>query len=281
MKNILFATDFSEEAYCALYYASRLFEQEMCRFYITHFYGNEILTSAYGIVNEMEHKKTPALAQRSIEQCNEVKHRIKRDINLDNHQYEIISSRYKMDSEISFIATDRDIDLIVMGTKGHRGFMANWEKSNTSELIEKKVPCPILVVPKEINYKTPENISIASDLKKPFTAAHLQLLKELALLFNSDITVLYIGNEDLLESRQRANFNTLKSLLPGIEVKLECILSENEISKVVSDYVKNNSIDLLCMVYYKHPFTEKLFREPIIKNIDHHLSFPFLVFPGN
>lgn len=279
MKKILFATDFSEEAYCAFYYASRLFAQENCRFFISHFYGNEIKSSVYGVVNEMEHKKMPELSRKSLEACNEIKHRIRRDINLENHQYEIISSRYKMAAEIPFIVAEKKIELIVMGTKGHRGFMANWEKSNTSELIEKALPCPILVVPKEKDYTAPQHIAVASDLKKAFTDSQVKILKELSENFNSKIRFLYIGNREFLEPKQRTNFYAFKELLPDVPIEIKYILTELEISRAISDYVKEHSINLLAMVYNKHSFTEKLFREPVIKNIDHHLSFPFLVLP--
>lgn len=281
MKNIIFATDFSEEAYCAFYYVSRLFARENCRFYISHFYGNEMHTSVYGVVNEMEHKKMPELSRKSLESCKEIKHRIRRDMNLENHQYEIISSRYKMADEIPFIVAEKKIELIVMGTKGHRGFMANWEKSNTSELIEKTIPCPILVVPKEIDYTAPQHIAVASDLKKAFTNSQIKLLKKLSADFNSKISLLYIGNREFLEPRQRENFYALKELLPEVPVEIKYILTELEISRAISDYVKEHSINLLTMVYNKHSFTKKLFREPVIKNIDHHLSFPFLVLPEN
>ncbi|AVR45437.1 hypothetical protein C7S20_09230 [Christiangramia fulva] len=279
MKKILFATDFSEEAYCALYYASRLFAKENCKFYISHFYGDELRISAYGIVNEMEHKKTPVLAQKSLDACNETKHRIKRDINLDNHEYEIISSRYKMASEIPLIVGEKKIDLIVMGTKGHRGLLANWEKSHTSELIEKAVTCPILVIPKEINYTAPQHIAVASDLTKAFTDAQVKLLRELSENFNSKITLINVGFKRFLEPRQKANFANLQELLPNTDIKIKHVLTDHEISRAISDYVKSNSINLLAMVYNKHSFTEKLFREPVVKNIDIHLGFPFLVLP--
>lgn len=279
MKNILFATDFSEEAYAALFYTSHLFEKKDCKFYITHFYGNEIKISMYAILNEDEYEKLPGLAKKSRELCNEIKHRIQRDIDLPNHEYEIISSRDRMAEELPYIIKEKKIDLVVMGTKGHRGFMANWEKSNTANLIKKSLPCPILIIPKELSYADPRHIAIASDLRKPFKESQIKVLRELSKNFDSEITLLHVGSRHFLEPAQKENLNHLAEMLSENEIDIEYLKEEHEISRAISKHVKNNSIDLLSMVYYRQSPLERMFKEQVIEHIDFHLSFPFLILP--
>ncbi len=281
MKNILVATDFSKEAYCALHYAARMFRHEKCKFFIANFYGNEIHTSVYSIVNEEDYGKKPILATKSKEASLEVLHRIKRDLNNSNHDFEIISSDQKLITGIPNIVAAERIDLVVMGTKGRHNTLENWLGSNTTDIIEKALFCPLLVVPREIDFRAPVNITFASELKKEFSEAQMGLLKEIIKEFKSEVTLLYIGNRDFLEPRQRDNLNLLKENLRGTKVKTEYLLSEHEISRAVSNYVKSHHTDLLCMVYYTHQFSHQLFREPVIQHIDHHLSFPFMVLPAD
>lgn len=280
MKNILIATDFSKEAYCALYYATQLFRDDDARFYISNFYGDEIHTSVYSIVNEEEFKKAPRLKMRSEAGCTETFHQIIRDTELDQNRFEIISSERKLIKGIENTIKERDIDLVIMGTKKHHGTLQSIYGTHTTKLIEKAISCPILVIPRELDYTPPLNIAFASELSRSFEENSFRLLKHLAKRFGSSITVVYDGEEGSLSKEQWKNFNELKAYFGDVPVHLEYSFTHIEISRTLAEFVKNHNMDLLSMIYYKHGFTENLFREPVVENIDRHLSFPFLILPA-
>ncbi|MDT0643790.1 universal stress protein [Zunongwangia sp. F363] len=279
MKNILVATDFSRESYCALYYATELYRNEECTFSITNFYGNEIETSVYSIVNEEELEQLPKLKAASQTRCTEVVHRITRDNKQPAHTFETNISDQKLAHALPAFVVKKDIDLVVMGTRGHSGTLESLLGSNTSKVIEQAITCPLLVVPKELDFKAPRKIVFATELKKKFSHSSLAELKKLAVNFQSKITILYVGGRDSLGQKQKDNLNHLKMLLQGIKFGVEYLPSDEEVSKAVSAYVKENKIQLLSMVYYPHNFTHTIFREPVIRKIDQHLAFPFLVLP--
>ncbi|MDX1544888.1 MAG: universal stress protein [Christiangramia sp.] len=279
MKNILIATDFSREAYCALYYATQLFKEEDATFHIANFYGDEIHTSVYSIVNEEEFKKAPQLKISSQVGCTETLHKIIRDSELAQERFEIISSEQKLIKGIERLIDEKDMDLVILGTKKHRGTLQSIHGTHTTRLIERAIPCPILVIPGELDYITPLRIAFASDLNRKFEKISFKFLKQLAEKFGSSITVVYDGEEGSLSREQWKNFNELKSCFGEVPVHLEYSFTHIEISRTLAEYVKNNNMDLLSMIYYKHGFTESIFREPVVENIDRHLSFPFLILP--
>ena len=279
MKNILIATDFSKEAYCALYYATQLFKDESSRFFISNFYGDEIHTSVYSIVNEEEFTKAAQHQRYSRSHCTETLHQIIRDTDLDENRFEIISSDRKLISGIGHFISEKEIDLVVMGTKKHRGTLESIYGTHTTKLINKALPCPILVIPRELDYKPPQNIAFGSDLQKPVKVESIKFLKLLVEKFNAQITVVYDGEETQLTKKQWTNFNDFKSMFNNSQVQLMCTYTHIEISRTIAEFVKTHQIDMLSMIYYKHSLADNIFREPVVENIDKHLSFPFLILP--
>ena len=279
MINILIATDFSKEAYCALYYATRLFENEDAKFYIANFFGEKIHATVYSLVNEEEFSKIPELKQDSQLACQETIHHIVRDSGLNRERFETISSENKLQEGIVSLVENKSIDLVVMGTRKHSGTLKSIAGTHTTRIIEDSLPVPLMIIPRELDYTPPKHIGYASELIYDFNFEALNLLKDIAVAHNSKITVIHDGEETEVSQRQWRNYNAFKAYFGEIPVNLEFASSHLEVSKTVAEYVKNNHIDMLSMGYYKHSAAGRLFREPVVEKIDRHLSFPFLVFP--
>lgn len=281
MKNILIATDFSKEAYCALFYATRLFQEENSKFYIVNFYGEKVHPSVYSIVNEEEYSRIPQYKKESETGCNETLHNIIRDSDLASERFEIISSEQKLLSGIKYLIPTLEIDMVVMGTRKHRGTLASITGTNTTHVIEKALLVPTLVIPRELEYIPPAHIAVASELLFEFNFEALKILRDIASKFNSRITVIHDGMETELSKRQWKNYDDFKEFFKGIPVHIEFSYPNIEISRTIAEFVKNKKVDLLCMEYYKHSLTSNLFREPVVEKLDRHLSFPFLILPAN
>lgn len=280
MKNILIATDFSKEAYCALYYATQLFKEEDSIFHIANYYGEGIHTSVYSIVNDDEFKKVPQVKTESEVGCTETLHRIIRDSGLSSERFRVIASAQKLIKGIETSIVEEKIDLVIMGTKKHDGTLQSIYGTHTTKLIDKALCCPILVIPRELDYTPPVHIAFASELTREFNECSFTFLRKLALNFNSRITVVYDGEEGSLSKEQWKNFNNLKALLEGVPLHLEYSFTHIEVSRTLAEFVKQNDVDLLSMIYYKHGFAENILREPVVEKIDRHLSFPFLILPA-
>ncbi len=159
MKQILVPTDFSDNAYNALYYATRLFKNEACRFYILNTCDIEtpVLTS---IVDTSYADQQ--LSKESNEKLTETFHSIVRDTEDFDHSFEIISSTKKLLETIEDTVKDKGIDLIIMGTKGATGAKGFFIGSNTSNIIQRIKCCPVLAVPEEFNFEETVNATFSN-----------------------------------------------------------------------------------------------------------------------
>ena len=92
MKKILIPTDFSENAYAALFYVSKLFSDEALQITILHSFGEEVskLTSRVDIGRS--ESIVEKLYRQSDEDGKHVIHQIKLDSPQIAHNYEVIST---------------------------------------------------------------------------------------------------------------------------------------------------------------------------------------------
>ena len=280
MKNILIATDFSKEAYCALYYATQLFQEKDNKFYIANFVGDEVKTTVYSSINEQEFTKLAKLKQDSELECVTTRHQIVRDSGFSGDRFETISSENKLLPGIEDFIQNYQIDVVVMGTRKHSGTLASIKGTHTTKVIDEGLKVPLLIIPRELEYKDPKKIAFASELIYDFNFDALQELKNIALDYKSQIVVVYDGDETEVSQRQWKNYNAFKSFFGEVPVELKFYPSHYEVSRTISSFVKEQKMDMLSMAYYKHSAAGRLFREPIVEKIDKHLSFPFLILPA-
>ncbi|MCH4821868.1 universal stress protein [Gramella lutea] len=279
MINILIATDFSREAYCALYYTTRLFKHQVSKFHIVNFYGNKIHNTIYSLINEEESLKIPELKKESEIDSRETLYHIIRDTGIERDRFEIICSEKKLPNGIPELVRTKEIDLVVMGTKNHGGTLKTITGTNTTRIIDGALPVPLMIIPRELDFQPPIHIGFASELIFEFNFEALKLLKSIAKTFKSNITLIHDGRETEMSQRQWKNYNAFKNFFEDVKVDLKFSSTHFEVSRSIADFVKNNHIEMLCMSYYKHSLPGKIFREPVVENLDRHLSFPFLILP--
>jgi len=92
MKTILAPTDFSNNAYSALHYATQLLKDEECEFIIMHSFEDQVTNLTSRIDIGKTESIVDELYQTSENKCEEVKHRIIRDTNNEKHRFRIVST---------------------------------------------------------------------------------------------------------------------------------------------------------------------------------------------
>ncbi|PKV48283.1 nucleotide-binding universal stress UspA family protein [Aquimarina sp. MAR_2010_214] len=279
MKRILVPTDFSNNAYSALFYATRLFQDQECHFCILNTFDVDtpVLTS------RMNTAKGDSLYQQlsneSQEKLTETLHSIVRDTEDLNHTFETISVSKKLTDTINKTIKSKKIDLVVMGTKGASGAKEVLIGSNTVKVIKKIKDCTILAVPDEFDFKKPIEIGFATDFKCLYTIESLKPLLEIVTVFSSNIRVMHIHEEEKLDEIQEHNLKSLKENLKGHNYCIHWIPRFTQKAKLINEFIDEMNIDMLCMSQYKHSLMESIVHEPVIKKIGFHLSVPFLVIP--
>lgn len=279
MKKILVPTDFSNNAYSALFYATRLFQNEACHFYILNTFevDTPVLTSR--IDTSKGNKLYQELSNKSQEKLTETLHSIVRDSEDFNHTFETISISKKLVVTINKTIKSAAIDLVVMGTKGASGVKEILMGSNTVQVIKKIKDCAILAVPDEYDFKKPTEIGFATDFKCLYTKEKLKPLLEIATTFSSNIRVMHIHEEEKLDEQQEYNFVNIKENLQNFNFCIHWIPRFTKKAKLIHQFIENMHIDMLCMSHYKHSLMESILHEPVLKKVGFHLSVPFLVIP--
>ncbi|WAC02796.1 universal stress protein [Lacinutrix neustonica] len=146
MKSILIPTDFSDNALNALKYALELFKYERAEFYFLHAYEDDIYNDERLLNQDVFEEVVESVRTRSqdyLKSFLEVANTLSPN---PKYTYHTISAYNSLIDEADKIATDKNIDLIVMGTKGKTNDSAITFGSHTLQVL-KYVQCPVLVIP--------------------------------------------------------------------------------------------------------------------------------------
>ena len=285
MQNILVLTDFSDNAYNALYYVSKLFKSKSCNIYLLNAYGESTPLLSRVIENGKGsgHRKglLEQLKDESHEGLEHTFHKINLDHNCPNHTYKMISKKMELTEAISSTIDANKIDLIVMGNKGKTSGLDVYLGSSTTKTMASIKSRPILAVPVEAEYEVPYEIAFATNYKRNYDAAVLSPLKTMAAHCGAAIRVVHINEEKRLSKIQESNLKTLRAYLDPLENSLHWMPNFTSKTKAIQIFLDELGIGMLALVNYDYSFLENLLREPIIKKLSFNLEIPFLVLPGS
>lgn len=274
MRNILIPTDFSENAMNAVKYALELFKYERSHFYFLHVYEDEVYQDIE-LLNTASFENTKTNVSKQSQQGLEALLKEVNEISPNpKHKYEIISSYSSLVDEVDLITDGKNIDLIVMGTKGKTNDKKLTFGSNTLQVL-KYVRCPVLSIPSNYKYTQPKHILFATNYMIPYKRRELKLLCEMASPFRAVIDMLYISKSSKLSRRQEDNRLFLEEELCKNKLNFKTKESENIVNSIFT-YIKENSIDILVMVNTRHSFLENILFQSTVDEMSLNLDIPFL-----
>ncbi|WP_378187635.1 universal stress protein [Aquimarina sp. W85] len=280
MKTILVPTDFSNNAYNALLYATRLFKEKACKIYILNTFEVEtpILTSRVDTT-----KGTllyTQLSNTSKEGLEKTLHAIRRDCEGLNHMFETLSISKNIVDTIQQTIKNKQIDLVVMGTQGATSAKQYLLGSNTIHVLKSNTLCPTLIIPNEYVFTKPKDMAFSTDLRRFYSKKEVNPINTLMTMFHAHLHILHIREAGELEDSQQYNYDTLLAHLgDDTEVSLHWLTKKKEKTESISNYIKHNNIHLLYMVNYKHSFIERMTRESVIRKMGLSVEVPFMVIP--
>lgn len=279
MKKILLPTDFSKNAYAALFYVSKLFNDEALQITILHSFGEEIdkLTSRVDIGRS--DNIIEKLYNQSEEDGKQLMHKIKLDIGKLPHSYHMVSTPAQLSQVINKMVANEGYDLVVMGTKGRTGAEDVLMGSTTVNITKSLEGCPLLIVPREVDFVIPSNITFASDYNEFFQLSKLKPLLQLVRQYNSTIHIAHVGKKNELTEKQRYNLEQFENDLTEFDTEFHWLQKKENISKTLHNFIDEEQMDLLALVYHKHAFIKQLFREPVVSRVGKHAHTPTLVIP--
>lgn len=276
MTNVLIPTDFSENAWNAIQYGVQFFKKEPVRFFILHvrfnpgLYPQEDVTPQ-GITLAQSKQNTQAEKQLSA-----IKEKIETLFPNPNHSFQTMYQHGLFVEGVKKVIAEKNIDFIVMGTKGASGIKEVTVGSRTGEVIT-RVKCPILVIPEKAKFSSTKEIVFPTDFNLHYKQKVLLTLSEVVAMQNASIHVLHMtkSNRPLTE-QQTINRNILEDFLFDIPHSFHYVENQS-IEEVLESFVDVMEIDMIAMVAKNINFFQRLLFRPRVAKISYHTKVPFLV----
>ncbi|NNE76629.1 MAG: universal stress protein, partial [Pricia sp.] len=219
--------------------------------------------------------------EESLEGLQKVCHRINLDGTDSKHIFETISERGNLADEINKIVNEKEIDLVVMGNSGRSEIDAILMGSSALDTIDRVKKCPVMTVPKDVDFEPLKEIAFVTDYQRPFAAELLRPLFFMANRYKSKIRIMHINEEEVLDKYQTKNRSTLTKFLLPFEHTFHWMPLFKSKATAINLFLEEHEVDLLVMVNNEHSFFERMTREPIIKRVVFNNTIPFLVLPHN
>ncbi|TDQ30108.1 universal stress protein [Tenacibaculum caenipelagi] len=274
MKNILIPYNFSESAINALNYTKQLFKGVEANIYLLDVY----ISQPSELLSDEKNEKWFNEMDNEIE--DELKYLLdvlKREESTFHYQYLIESN--SLTKAINKAIKEKDIDVVVTGTKGAKSLAETFIGTNTMKMINAINECPIVVVPMNYKYKALHQIVFFTNYKRQYTTKELELLINLSVVKNCLLEVVNLSEEKLLTENQQRNKVKLREILQNLNVAYKKIDWEGSETLTIEKHIEETESELLVLINYKHNFFNRLLEENVIKKSAFHSKIPILILP--
>tara|TARA_R110002033_G_scaffold166331_1_gene204902 strand:+ start:127124 stop:127966 length:843 start_codon:yes stop_codon:yes gene_type:complete len=276
---IVLPTDFSDNAWNAIFTTIKLYANVPCYFYIVHAYEPNELNllgknsqQRLGVIYD-------SLSQYSEQELDKIIAYLNKNHPNANHNFEAISKADTLDEALRAIIRTKDIDLIAMGTQGATGAKSIFIGSSTVKVLKHVKGCPVLVVPTEYNFQRLKTLVFPTNFNRPYEKFELLPMTNLVSLWKAEIQILHISVEFVLSDTQKENKKILEERLTPLKYSYQNTPFEKSLSTAIEKFASNNNIDLMAMIRNHHTFWEKIIGEPVVKKTAFHSQIPVLMLP--
>ncbi len=279
MNKILVLTDFSDNAWNALFTGLKLFEKSETQFYVLHCFEPKFDSLLGDKSKERLAIIYESLSKDSINQLAEIENYLSKNHPNKKHQFKMISLGEDILSALELFTQDNAVDLVVMGARGITKSREIFMGSNAVKVIRKFKKCPILAVPEDHDFKSLDKILFPTDFSHSYKQTQMSYLLRLAENWGSEVHLFQVTQELQLTEDQRNNKQELQEYLSSLVLHHHCTELEINIKEAINQAVRSTKADLIAMIYYSHTILEKLTREPVIKKMAFSSPVPLLVLP--
>lgn len=279
MKHILLPTDFSNNAWNAIFTVLKLYTDVSCVFYVLNTYEpniKNIMGNKSSVRLGMIYESMRQESQKGLEQV--LDYMKKHHLN-PNHSFETISRKNDLVSAVNDLVKEKDLDLIVMGTKGATGSKKIFIGSNTVKILKGVRKCAVMAVPSSFSIQALKTIVLPTEYGHFFPRRGFTAMIELAKLWHSKILIFHVAQEFNLNENQQVNKKVLKIRLKDLDYSFHKVTIKSTVAKAVSNYCEKNMADMVVLIHYEHTFMEKLTQEPVVSKMAFNAKMPILVLP--
>ncbi|MGI9546966.1 MAG: universal stress protein [Flavobacteriaceae bacterium] len=274
-KRILIPTDFSATALNAVRYAMELYKDVPCEFYLL----NAFQISGYSVDNPIEPEPGDiafkAGKDESEQGLSDLLEKLSFHPENPNHDLYTIATYNSLLHAVKMVIAEKDIDLVVMGTKGITGAESLIFGTNAINIMEGITSCPVLAIPEAYGFDAPREIVFPTDFKTHYKRRELNYLLDIASLHKAAIRVLHIKGSKDLKPDQENNKELLKTILGATEHSFDTLLGRS-VHRSIGAFVKNRGCNMIAIINRKHTLLDNLLSRPLVKEMGYHYKIPIL-----
>ncbi len=278
MKSILVPTDFSENAGNAIEYAAVIAKAWNGSLTLMNVYTPSV--SRYSVISPLITEEV-ALARSEAQNKLGLTAKTLKEMYPDVTCEVYVGVGETVD-EILLASEEKEIDIIVMGTKGASSIEKVLLGSNAAKIIE-KASCPVLVIPSDAPCHIPKKILFATDYAYSDIEG-ARLLTTLARSFNAMITFVHITtNEEDIDDEQKLieKFTSEIKRATDYENINSKIVADNTVMMGMDSIIQESGADIVALSTRKRNLFEKLYNPSLTKKLAHYTHTPLLAFKAN
>ncbi len=270
LKRIILPTDFSKNARNAIKYAIDVFKDQEAEYFLLNIYREPHATSS-SLVSIVD------ILQKSSEESLVREEKKIRDLFPSmNLNMETVSAYGDTTLQINKLAQEKEVDYIIMGTKGASGLKEVILGSVTADVIQ-GVKIPLIAVPDRCAFTGFERIGFAADLKEIRSKENLNPMLDLAEAFGSTIEIITVQREVEQPSEEEAMVGyDIHEMLRGIQHKF-VRRESNEVIKGIEGYMSETNPDLMVLIPRKTSLWDRLVKISVTKKVALHADTPLLI----
>lgn len=234
--NILLPTDFSKNSRNAADYALQLFQEVPCNFHLLHVIpvpGDKLAAGYLNISPNVQAKFDELLDWLESIKTN------------PQHQFHIAFKANYLIEAVRQQVQEKNIDLILMGTKGSTNKAGAVIGKNTSDVMM-KVKCPVLAISGKAVFKKHREVLFPTDYKIQYNNKMLETLLNLTSISKASVKILELFNSEKEPSaEQLANRSFLQSTFGTHPPMLQTFYTSQSKDKAISNIGKD--VDMIVM----------------------------------
>ena len=268
-------TDFSENAWNAVSYGIQ-FLWEKSTVYLLHVNALPVYSGAGSSITASSRLLEDTRAMENRRAMEKLLLQIKSVPVVDGHAFLPVTLTDYLVEGVKREVEDRQIDLIIMGTKGASGLKKMALGSNTGDVIT-RVKCPLLAVPENAVFRSPREIAFVTDYEMGYDFRILDDLLSVVKAHHAWLRILHIQRQgEELSQIQRANRDVLNDYFQEVPHTFHNLHNSN-LDAAIQCFVESRDIDLVAMVAKNLNFFERILFRPTVEEVSYHTDIPFLV----
>lgn len=174
------------------------------------------------------------------------------------------------------IANEKKADFIIAGMKGS-GKSLTRIFGSTATALAKHTNIPLIIIPEDALYKSPQNIVFANDSLHANEQLP-ELLTKLADVFKSVVYEVHVVKEKNKEFFKIAKTQKLRGIM-GDSYSSYQVPVDTDIRHTLRAFMQTHNTDMLVMIPHKHEWLERMFIKSESKDMIFHTHIPLLVLP--